>query len=156
LSWDVVLQKFERGAEATFDLDAAKVLLRQTSGFRDIEPGICEVVGDGYAEIYYGAGPSSDIMVAVRAGSPALIELICKLAAALQMTVFFPTDSGWELAVLSASQAEDLPGRSWDGWEHFDEELTPPTAVVYEHTMKLASALRVSYDAWEDWARQGN
>jgi len=131
-------------------------LLGQTTGFRDIDPGVGEVVGNGYAEVYYGAEPSSDMMVAVRAGSPAVIELICKLAADHQMTVFFPTDSGWGLAVLGSSQAEDLPDRSWEGWENFDERSRPPTAVVYEHAEELATALRSSYDGWEAWAHGGN
>jgi hypothetical protein len=51
LSWDVHLLKFDREAEAPFDLGAARRLLERTSGFREVEPGVGEVEGDGYAEI---------------------------------------------------------------------------------------------------------
>jgi len=80
LSWDVVLQKFDRGSEATFDLNGARSLLGRTRGFRELEPGIGEVEGRGYAEVYYGAEPSSDVMVSARGRSPEVIELICELA----------------------------------------------------------------------------
>jgi hypothetical protein len=86
LSWDVHLLKFDREAEATFDLGAARRLLERTSGFREVEPGVGEVEGDGYAEIYYGVEASSDLMVAARGSSPsAVIQLICELAAELRM-----------------------------------------------------------------------
>jgi hypothetical protein len=156
LSWDVHLQKFERGAEAIFDLGAARAVLERTTGFRDIEPGIGEVVGDGYAEVYYGPEPSSDVMVAVRAGSPTVLDLIGRLTSELRMTVFFPNESGFGLAVLGSSQAEDLPDRSWEGWENFGEAWRPPPAVVCEDAAELATVLRVSYEEWEAWAHRRN
>jgi hypothetical protein len=149
LSWDVVLQKFDRKGETTFDLGAARRLLGRTRGFRDVEPGVGEVEGDGYAEVYYGVEASSDVMVSVRASSPEVIQLICEFAAELRMTVFFPTQSGLGAAVLGASQVDDLPDGSWEGWESFGEA---PTPVVCEGAEELAAVLRSSYDFWQTWA----
>jgi hypothetical protein len=111
VSWDVHLQKFDQGAEANFDLAAAKRVLRGTGGFREAEQGVGELVGGGFAEIHHGAEPSSDVMVSVRAASPAVSRLIYDLAAELRMVVFFPTERGWGVAVVDESQAGDLPGR---------------------------------------------
>jgi hypothetical protein len=153
LSWDVHLLKFDREAEATFDLGAARRLLERTSGFREVEPGVGEVEGDGYAEIYYGVEASSDLMVAARGSSPSgVIQLICELAAELRMAVFFPTEPDWGVAVLGVAQAGDLPDRSWNGWENFGEGFRPPTPVVCEGAEELAAVLRSSYDHWHTWA----
>jgi hypothetical protein len=156
VSWDVLLQKFDRGSEATFDLDRARELLRQTSGFCEIEPGVGEIDGDEYAEIFYGVEPSSDVMISVRAASPVVYELIWELAAHLRMAVFFPTEDDWRVAVLDRSQADDLPDASWEGWERFDDGFTPPDPFVCEDAEALASVLRSSYDGWHSWAHRGD
>jgi hypothetical protein len=152
LSWDVHLQKFDRQAEATFDLGAARRLLGRTSGFCEVEPGVGEVEDDGYAEVYYGVEPSSDVMVAARGSSSGVIRLICELAAELRMAVFFPTETDWGVAVLGVSQVDDLPDRSWEGWENFGEGFRPPTPVVCDGLEDLAAVLRSSYDHWQTWA----
>jgi hypothetical protein len=128
---NVHLQKFDRGAEATFDLGAARGLLGRTSGFREMEPGVGEVEGDGYAEAYYGIEPSSDVMVASRAGSP---------------------ETGWGVAVLGRSHVDDLPDASWEGWENFGEGFRPPPPVVCEDAEELVAALRSSFERWQAWA----
>ena len=68
------------------------------------------------------------------------------------MTVFFPTESGLGAAVLGASQVDDLPDGSWEGWESFGEAFRPPTPVVCEGAEELAAVLRSSYDFWQTWA----
>jgi hypothetical protein len=152
LSWDVVLQKFDRRSEATFDLAAARRLLGRASGFCEVEPGIGEIEGDGYAEIYYGVESSSDVMVSVRAISQEVIQLICEFAAELCMAVFVPTENSWGAVVLDPSLVDDLPDESWEGWENFGDGSRPPTLVVCEGTEDLAAVLRASYDDWQTWA----
>ncbi|MFL5926204.1 MAG: hypothetical protein ACJ77E_04650 [Gaiellaceae bacterium] len=154
MSWDVLLQKFERGAEATFDHGAARALLGRTSGFRQLEPGVGELEGDGYAEVYYGAEPSSDVMVAVRVGAPGVIDLVYRLAAELRMAVFFPTETDWGVAVLDQAQVDDLPDSSWHGWESFGDGFTPPTPIVCEDAAELGAALQSSYNGWQAWAHR--
>lgn len=153
MSWDVYLEKFDRGAEATFDLGAARRVLGRTTGFREVEPGVGEVEDDGYAEVYYGVEPSSDVMVAARGRlSPGVIRLICELAAELRLAVFFPTETDWGVAVLDVSQVDDLPDGSWAGWENFGEGFRPPTPVVCAGLEDLAGVLRSSFDHWQTWA----
>jgi hypothetical protein len=154
LSWDVHLQKFDRQAEATFDLGVARRVLGRTSGFREVEPGVGEVEDDGYAEVYYGVEPSSDMMVAARSSSSGVIRLICELAAELRMAVFFPTETDWGVAVLGVSQVDDLPDRSWKGWDNLGEGFRPPTPVVCDGPEDLAAVLRSSYDHWQTWAHK--
>jgi hypothetical protein len=153
MSWDVHLQKFDQGAVVNFDLDAAKRVLRLTSGFREAEPGVGEIVEGGSADIYYGPEPSSDVLVSVRAASAAVLQLIYELAVELRMVVFFPTETGWGAAVVEQSQADDLPDASWDGWEDFDDGFKPPTPVVCRSADDFAAALVPSYEGWETWAR---
>jgi hypothetical protein len=152
VSWDVHLQKFQQGAEVNFDLDAAERVLRRTRGFCALEPGVGELVEGGYAEIHYGADPSSDVMVSVRAASPLALQLIYDLAVELRMVVFFPTDAGWGAAVVEQSQADDLPGPAWAGWQDFDAGFTPPKPIVCRSADELAAALAPSYQGWETWA----
>jgi hypothetical protein len=149
LSWDVLLQKFDHRTPATFDLDAARNILRRTNGFSEIEPGVGEVEGDGYAEIYYGTEPSTDVMIAVRVASPAVFRRGCELGVVLRMVLFFPTEPSWGIAVLDASQADDLPGSSW---EQFEDGFTRPAPLVCADREQLAAALKSSYDDWHAWA----
>jgi hypothetical protein len=155
VSWDVHLQKFHQGAELNFDRDAAVKVLRRTTGFREAEPGVGEVVEGGYAAIYYGLEPSSDVMVSVRAASPTVFQLIYDLAVELRMVVFFPTAESWGAAVVEQPQDGDLPDASWEGWESFDDGFTPPTPVVCRSADDLAAALVPSYNGWETWAHGG-
>jgi len=156
VSWDVHLQKFDRGAEVNFDREAAQRILRRTAGFHAAEPGVGELVEGGYAEIYYGAEASSTVMVSMRAASSSIaFQLIYDLASELRMVVFFPTEESWGLAVVEPSQSDDLPGPSWDGWENLDDGFTPPTPIVCSTADALASALRPAYDGWEGWAHGG-
>jgi hypothetical protein len=141
--------------EANFDLDAARGILRRTSGFREAEPGVGELVDGGYAEIYYGAEPSSDVMVSVRVASRAVLQLIYDLAAELRMVVFFPTDESWGVATVERSRVGDLPGPSWEGWEDFDDGFRPPTPIVCRNADELAAALVPFYDSWATWAHGG-
>ncbi len=85
MSWDVVLVR-----DPSFDLERARELLGAAPGFEELEAGIGEVTGDGYAEVYYGAEPSSDIMVAVRTGSDTIFHLIPELAEQLGMRIVTP------------------------------------------------------------------
>jgi hypothetical protein len=109
----------------------------------------------GYAAIYYGLEPSSDVMVSVGAASPRVLQLIYDLAVELRMVVFFPTAESWGAAVVEQSQAGDLPDASWEGWESFDDGFTPPTPVVCRSAGDLAAALVPSYTGWETWAHGG-
>jgi hypothetical protein len=141
LSWDVHLQKFDRQAEATFDLGVARRVLGRTSGFREVEPGVGEVEDDGYAEVYYGVEPSSDMMVAARSSSSGVIRLICELAAELRMAVFFPTETDWGVAALGVSQVDDLPDSSWEGWElGLRRRLSAMFALTQPWAQRLRSA----------------
>jgi hypothetical protein len=155
VSWDVHLQKFQQGVEMNFDRDAAAGVLRRTTGFREAEPGVGELVECGSAEIFYGLEPSSDVMVSVRAASPTVLQLIYDLAVELRMVIFFPTAESWGVVVVEQSQAGDLPDASWEGWENFDEGFTPPTPVVCRTANELAVALVPSYDGWATWAHGG-
>jgi hypothetical protein len=155
VSWDVHLQKFDQGGEVNFDLEAAQKILRSTRGFRQAEPGVGELVEGGYAEIYYGFEPSSDVMVSIRAASSTAFQLIYDLAAELRMVVFFPTEESWGAAVVEPSQSRDLPDSSWEGWENFDDCFTTPTPIVCSTADDLAAALVPAYDSWETWARGG-
>ncbi|HEX3679481.1 MAG TPA: hypothetical protein VHU90_07155 [Galbitalea sp.] len=155
MSWDVHLQKFDQGREVQFDLQAAQKTLQRTRGFREAEPGIGELVEGGYAEIYYGSEPSCDMMVSVRAASSTVFQLIYDLAAELRMVVFFPTEKSWSAAVVEPSQSDDLPDRSWEGWERFDDGFTPPTPIVCSTADDLAAALVAAYGSWETWAHGG-
>jgi hypothetical protein len=98
----------------------------------EVEPGIGEIEGHGYAEIYYGVEASSDVMVSVRASSQEVIQLICDFAAELRMAVFVPTENSWGAVVLDPSLVDDLPDESWEGWENFGDGFRPPAAVVCE------------------------
>ena len=146
------LQKFDQGAVVNFDLELAERVLRRTRGFCEAEPGVGEIVERGFAEIYYGSKPSSDVMVSIRASSATVLQLIYDLAAELQMVVFFPTEESWGAIVVEQSQARDLPDPSWSGWEAFDEGFTPPTPIVCRNADELAAALVPAYDGWENWA----
>jgi hypothetical protein len=155
VSWDVHLQKFDQGREVNFDLEVAQTILRRTRGFRAAEPGVGELVEGGSAEIYYGAEPSSDVMVSIRAASSTVFQLIYDLAAELRIVVFFPTEESWGAAVVEPSQSHDLPDLSWEGWENFDDGFTPPTPIVCSTADDLATALAPAYDSWETWAHRG-
>jgi hypothetical protein len=155
VSWDVHLLKFDQGVVANFDLETAGRALRQTSGFRETEPGIGELVEGGFAEIFYGPEPSSDVMVSVRAASPAIWQVIYDLAAELRMVLFFPTEESWGAAVVEQSQARDLPDPSWEGWKDFDDGFTPPAPIVCRTVDELAAALAPAYTSWETWAHRG-
>jgi hypothetical protein len=150
VSWDVHLLKFQGGAEANFDLGAAEAVLRGASGFLGAEPGVGEL---GSSDIYYGPEPSSDVMVAVRAASPAVFQLIYDLAVELRMVVFFPTEASWGVAVVERSQVDDFPDASWDGWERFDDGFTPPAPIVCQSADDLGAALAPAYNGWETWSR---
>ena len=70
------------------------------------------------------------------------------------MAVLFPTGNGFGLAVLDPSLAEELPDRSWEGWENVGEAFDPPPAVVCKDADELAVILQSSYDDWEEWAHR--
>jgi hypothetical protein len=156
VSWDVHIQKFDQGGEVNFDLEAAQRILRRRGGFRAAEPGVGELVEDGHAEIYYGAEPSSNVMVSIRAASSTVFQLIYDLASELRMVVFFPTEESWGAAVVQPSQSHDLPDPSWEGWENFDDGFTPPTPIVCSTADDLTAALVPAYDSWETWAHGDN
>ena len=92
MSWDVALVR-----EGTFDLGRARELLAAQPGFEEVEPGMGEVTGDGYAEIYYGDEPSSDIMVSVRVGADTIFRLIADLAQQLELRIVTPEGLGLPL-----------------------------------------------------------
>jgi hypothetical protein len=90
VSWDVHLQKFDQGREVNFDLEVAQRILRRAPGFRTAEPGVGELVEGGYAEIYYGSEPSSNVMISIRTASSAVFQLMYELAAELRMVIILP------------------------------------------------------------------
>ena len=155
MSWDVHLQKFDQGREVNFDLEAAQRILRRTPGFRAAEPGVGELVEGGYAEIYYGSEPSSNVMISIRTASSAVFQLMYELAAELRMVIFFPAEDSWGAAVVEPSQSHDLPHPSWEGWEDLDDGFTPPTPIVCSTADDLVAALVPAYDSWEAWAHGG-
>ena len=96
-----------------FDLELAERVLRRTRGFCEAEPGVGEIVEGGFAEIYYGSKPSSDVMVSIRASSA---------------TVPDPWWSGWEAfdegftppTPIVCRNADELAAAlvpAYDGWE---------------------------------------
>ena len=92
--------------------------------------------------------------MSVRASSSAVTGLIYELARELHMVVFFPTRVGWGAAVVAETAGQELPDRSWSGWEDFDDGFDPPAPALCRTAADLAKALAGPYDDWAAWAHR--
>ncbi len=154
MSWDVVLLRFRDRAVASFDFDDAKRIVRSADGARETESGIAEITDSGVADIYFD-GESPEILFSVYASSPAVTGLIYELARELEMVVFFPLfPDGWGAAVVNEAAGQELPDRSWSGWQDFDDDFDPPEPVVCRSAADLAAALAGPYGDWAEWAHR--
>jgi hypothetical protein len=152
VSWDVLLLRFRDRDVIPFDSDDARRIVLSTDGARETEPYEAEITTDGIADIFFGSG-SPEILLSVFANSPRVTGLIYELARELEMVVFFPTTpGGWGAAVVEGAAGQELPDRSWSGWQDFGDDVDPPEPVVCRNAGDLHAAMGGSYSDWADWA----
>jgi hypothetical protein len=151
VSWDVVLLKFRDRDVVPFNIDDARRIVLSTDGARETDPCVAELTSGGIADIYFD-GESPEILLSVYASSPRVTGLIYNLARELEMVVFFPMRDGWGAALVEGTAGNQLPDRSWSGWQDFDDDFDPPEPVVCRNAAELEIALAGPYDDWAEWA----
>jgi hypothetical protein len=153
VSWDIILLRFRDHDVVPFDADEARRIVLSTPAVREAAPYVAEIAHEGIADVYFDA-KSPEIMLSVYANSPAVSDLIYRLARELEMVVFFPRRDGWGAAVVEEIADVELPDRSWDGWQDFDDDFQPPEPIVCRNAADLATALAGPYGDWADWAHK--
>jgi hypothetical protein len=152
VSWDIVLLKFRDRDVVPFDVDDARRIVLSTEGARETEPGVAEIATGGNADIYFG-DESPEIMLSVFASSPRVTDLVYRLARGLEMVVFFPTmPDGWGAAAVEETAGQELPDRSWSGWQDLGDDFDPPEPIVCRNAAELEAAVAGSYSRWAEWA----
>jgi hypothetical protein len=152
VSWDIFLLKFRDRDVVPFDVDDARRIVLATEGAHETEPGVAEIASAGIADIYFDA-KSPEIMLSVFANSPRVTDLIYRLSRELEMFVFFPTmRDGWRSVVAEETAGQELPDRSWSGWQDFGDDFDPPEPIACRNAAELEAALTEPYGKWAEWA----